>query len=90
MKGWRFEASFKARKALALGRGPRTKGTTTTCGELRYWHNCAILEQVLVTAGRLQLTGAGLNSVLSVFEAIVCALLVWSKMKWSLGDISAG
>ena len=44
----------------------------------------------LVTAGRLQLTGAGLNSVLSVFEAIVCALLVWSKMKWSLGDISAG
>ena len=44
MKGWRFEASFKARKALALGRGPRTTGTTTTCGELRYWHNCAILE----------------------------------------------
>ena len=45
---------------------------------------------MMLMAGRLQLMGAGLNSVLSVFEAIVCALLVWSKMKWSLGDISAG
>lgn len=40
--------------------------------------------------GRQKLTGAGLNIAPLEFEAITCALPVWSKMRWSSGEISSG
>lgn len=33
---------------------------------------------------------ARLNIALSVFEAVACIVLVWSEMKWTFGEISAG
>lgn len=39
--------------------------------------------------GGLKLLGAHLNIGLSVFEAVVCIVLVWSQMKQSFGEISA-
>jgi hypothetical protein len=40
--------------------------------------------------GRFKFTGADLYIVLSVFETITSISLIWSKIKWSLSDISAG
>ena len=61
MKGRQFEANFKAKKALALGRGTRMEETTTICGEWRYYCNCSILEPGVGDGmGRLKFMGVGL------------------------------
>lgn len=39
---------------------------------------------------RLTLLGAGVHIAPAVFQAIVCVFFVWSKMTWSLGEISSG